>query len=224
MIPLVSLFPSAITVLFLLFASPPSPESKITPIIEARDTASALSLEGKHQEAIMWYEDAIMAGRRVVMQGMKKKSGNTAGKKSEEGAENIDGDGALSLLIELYRSSAWNRLAVPDIDGARREAWAACIHSQTIGDGSGKMEFRRIKAGAQAVMAAVSRAGDNPIGEMEAMKNLLELASGEGVEWESVIGDGSILGENGDGTAKSTEAMKNRIDELEKELQKRFGS
>eukprot|EP00568_Trieres_chinensis_P003555 CAMPEP_0183305204 /NCGR_PEP_ID=MMETSP0160_2-20130417/10027_1 /TAXON_ID=2839 ORGANISM="Odontella Sinensis, Strain Grunow 1884" /NCGR_SAMPLE_ID=MMETSP0160_2 /ASSEMBLY_ACC=CAM_ASM_000250 /LENGTH=222 /DNA_ID=CAMNT_0025468373 /DNA_START=71 /DNA_END=739 /DNA_ORIENTATION=- len=199
-----------------LFASSPSSpagDGPLAPAIEARDRADELFLQGKHAEAVMDYEDAIWLGRRAIVN-------------SEEETESDEDGAPVRFLVSLYRSSALNRLSMSDLDGARTEAWAACVHAQSLATtipGDAATAAAEAEVGAQAVMAAVCRAGDDAFGESQAWRRVLELtktAEGDG-ERDPLPGTGDI--EENEELPRSREAVEKRLGELDDKLKRKFG-
>lgn len=129
--------------------SPSSNDTRLTFAQEASAQAAELASEGCHEEAAPHFEDALTLGRKAAL------------KLHEEGGEK--GTGALDWLIGVFRASATNRLRLHDVDGARRDAWAACVFSQSA------------NVAALECLAEVCEASDDIIGHCQALKQILEL-------------------------------------------------
>ena len=81
----------------------------------------------------------------------------------EDGAD-IDGDSSpLDWLIALYRNSSLTRIKLQDVDGARKDAWGACLYSQN--EDIASLEC----------LAKVCEAGEDDMGQLMALKNILQL-------------------------------------------------
>ena len=104
---------------------------------------------GKEKDAIALYEDAMAFGRKSALA------------LQEVGAE--ESEEAMDWLISIYRSSAFVRLSIGDIEGARKDAWGACMFSQSMDIPS------------QECMAEVCKASGDDIGHVQALKRILEL-------------------------------------------------
>jgi hypothetical protein len=106
---------------------------------------------GKDEEAVRLYEDAMIFGRKAALA------------LHEDGAD-IDGDlSPLDWLIALYRNSSLTRIKLQDIDGARKDAWGACLYSQN--EDIASLEC----------LAKVCEAGEDDMGQLMALKNILQL-------------------------------------------------
>lgn len=98
---------------------------------------------------------------------------------------------ALDWLISVYRNSVKAKLQVNDVGGARSQAWAACVFSQN-------KDLSSIQ-----LMAEVCQASGDSIGEVQAIKQILEL---DGLD------EGQI----------NKQELEARLTSLEEELKTRF--
>ena len=121
---------------------------------DARDIsaeAAGVASAGRDEEAVRLYEDAMIFGRKAALA------------LHEEGAD-IDGDSSpLDWLIALYRNSSLTRIKLQDVDGARKDAWGACLYSQN--EDIASLEC----------LAKVCEAGEDDMGQLMALKNILQL-------------------------------------------------
>mmetsp|Transcript_38071 Transcript_38071/g.77470 ORF Transcript_38071/g.77470 Transcript_38071/m.77470 type:complete len:196 (-) Transcript_38071:1939-2526(-) len=136
-----------------LFAAPNSNNSErwINSLSTAKDISNEAADKvkaGRHREAAQLYEDAMLFGRKAALN-------------LHEGGD--DDGAALDWLIGLYRNSADVRLLLDDVEGARRDAWGACVFSQNEDIPS------------LDCLANVCKAGGDDIGQMQALKRILEL-------------------------------------------------
>ena len=104
---------------------------------------------GNEKEAIALYEDAMIFGRKSAL-ALHEVGANEA-------------NDAMDWLVSIYRSSALVRLNIGDIEGARKDAWGACMFSQSMDIPS------------QECMAEVCKASGDNIGHVQALKRIIEL-------------------------------------------------
>ena len=117
---------------------------------DARDIsaeAAGMASAGKDEEAVRLYEDAMIFGRKAALA------------LHEDGADTS----SLDWLIALYRNSSLTRIKLQDIDGARKDAWGACLYSQN--EDIASLEC----------LAKVCEAGEDDMGQLMALKNILQL-------------------------------------------------
>ena len=124
---------------------------------DARDIsveAAGMASAGKDEEAVRLYEDAMIFGRKAALA------------LHEDGAEtsvSSDGETPLDWLIALYRNSSLTRIKLQDVDGARKDAWGACLYSQN--EDIASLEC----------LEKVCEAGEDDMGQLMALKNILQL-------------------------------------------------
>jgi len=106
-----------------------------------------------YQSAVQLYEEAIQIGRNPAMALEEARSslGN-----------NHDSIKGINWLVDSFRNSCRARLALKDIDGARRDAFAATVFSQNM------------DADSHMCLAEVCRASSDTLGELQATKAAIE--------------------------------------------------
>ncbi|KAL7439632.1 hypothetical protein ACHAXM_006792 [Skeletonema potamos] len=119
-----------------------------------------LSIEAKaayeakdYQTAVQLYEEAIQIGRNPAMALEEARSSL---------GSNHDSIKGINWLVDSFRNSCRARLALKDIDGARRDAFAATVFSQNM------------DADSHVCLAEVCRASSDTLGELQATKAAIE--------------------------------------------------
>ncbi|KAL3780781.1 hypothetical protein HJC23_006719 [Cyclotella cryptica] len=112
----------------------------------------------QYQSAVDLYEEAVQNGRKpaIILQEAREKYGVTHEQESgfPEG---------LLWLVQAFRNSCRARLALGDVDGARRDAFAATVFSQNT------------DAASQECLADVCKESGDALGELQAVKASMEL-------------------------------------------------
>jgi len=176
-----------------LFAAPNSNNSErwINSLSTAKDISNEAADKvkaGRHREAAQLYEDAMLFGRKAALN-------------LHEGGD--DDGAALDWLdlIGLYRNSADVRLLLDDVEGARRDAWGACVFSQNE-------DIPSLEC-----LANVCKAGGDDIGQMQALKRILELDERKDTTSSSISGIGGT----------SMKEIQSTIAALDEKIKKKVG-
>ena len=103
-----------------------------------------------YQAAIQSYEDAIQIARNPAMALEEARA--------SVGGDNYDSVKGVNWLVDSFRNSCRARLALKDVDGARRDAFAATVFSQNT------------DADALMCLAEVCQASKDTMGELQATK------------------------------------------------------
>lgn len=106
-----------------------------------------------YQTAVQLYEEAIQTGRKPAMALEEARSLVDSKHESTKG---------VYWLVDSFRNSCRARLALKDIDGARRDAFAATVFSQNT------------DADAHMCLAEVCQASKDTLGELQATKAAIE--------------------------------------------------
>jgi len=119
--------------------------------LEATQEAKALVAAKKYQDAVTAYADALNLGRKSAIALQECNDTNLQAS-------------SLSWLVEVCSQSSQLQLEhLQNLDGARSDAWAACVFSK----------YRQVEP--LECMRKVCRAGEDAIGEYQAIQQLLEL-------------------------------------------------
>lgn len=102
-----------------------------------------------YQSAVQLYEEAIQTGRKPAMELEEARASVDSNHDSIKG---------VYWLVDSFRNSCRARLALKDIDGARRDAFAATVFSQSM------------DADAHMCLAEVCQASKDKMGELQATK------------------------------------------------------
>jgi len=103
-----------------------------------------------YQAAIQLYEDAIQIARNPAMALEEARA--------SVGGDNYDSVKGVNWLVDSFRNSCRARLALKDVDGARRDAFAATVFSQNT------------DPDAHMCLAEVCQASKDTMGELQATK------------------------------------------------------
>lgn len=122
---------------------------------EAADAAAS----GKNEEAARLYQDAMIFGRKAAL--ALHEHGIVLADSSFD--NKCDEESPLDWLIALYRDSALTRIQLDDVEGARKDAWGACLYSQNTDISS------------LECLAKVCEAGGDDMGRLMALKNVIQL-------------------------------------------------
>jgi tetratricopeptide (TPR) repeat protein len=106
-----------------------------------------------YQSAVQLYEEAIQIGRKPAMELEEARSSSFG---------DIHDNRGMSWLVDSFRNSCRSRLALKDIDGARRDAFAATVFSQNR------------DADSHICLASVCFASGDKLGELQAVKAAIE--------------------------------------------------
>ena len=142
-------------------------------LADARDistAAAAAAATGKTEEAVRLYQDAMIFGRKAALAlhehcssvddvDHDSDSSSSTTDKHNEG----DVESPLDWLVALYRDSALTRIQMNDVEGARKDAWGACLYSQNTDISS------------LECLANVCEAGGDDMGRLMALKNIIQL-------------------------------------------------
>ncbi|KAL9183868.1 hypothetical protein ACHAXT_004724 [Thalassiosira profunda] len=109
--------------------------------------------EKQYQSAVDLYTEAIESGRKpaLLLQDARDAAGSTSN--TDEGYPS-----GVQWLVTSFKNACRARLALKDIDGARRDAFAATVFSQNL------------DPDAHECLAEVSAASGDSIGELQATK------------------------------------------------------
>ena len=129
---------------------------------EAADAAAS----GKTEEAVRLYQDAMIFGRKAAL--ALHEHGSVVDDAVDDSDcsssdNNDDEESSLDWLIALYRDSASTRIQLDDVEGARKDAWGACLYSQNTDISS------------LECLAKVCEAGGDDMGRLMALKNIIQL-------------------------------------------------
>ena len=128
---------------------------------EAADAAAS----GKTEEAVRLYQDAMIFGRKAAL-ALHEHGDAAVGDAVDSDCSsdnNGDEESPLDWLIALYRDSALTRIRLDDVEGARKDAWGACLYSQNTNISS------------LECLAKVCEAGGDDMGRLMALKNIIKL-------------------------------------------------
>lgn len=106
-----------------------------------------------YQTAVQLYEEAIQTGRKPAMALEEARASVDSNHDSTKG---------VYWLVDSFRNSCRARLALKDIDGARRDAFASTVFSQNT------------DADAHMCLAEVCQASKDTLGELQATKAAIE--------------------------------------------------
>jgi hypothetical protein len=149
--------------------------------------------KGQYKDAVPLYAQAIDMGRKPALAlHEEQQQGETTTSKSTSSS-------SLEWLLQLYCSSCRTRLKVDDVQGARGEAWAACVFSQNK------------NVDCLQCMLQVCEASGDALGQMQTLQQLLELTTTR----TSTAGD--------DEQADKRQEMVAKLAELKLELANQFG-
>ena len=128
---------------------------------EAADAAAS----GKTEEAVRLYQDAMIFGRKAALALHEHGDAAVGDAVDSDSSSDNNGDeeSPLDWLIALYRDSALTRIQLDDVEGARKDAWGACLYSQNTDISS----LERL--------AKVCEAGGDDMGRLMALKNIIKL-------------------------------------------------
>ena len=112
----------------------------------------------KYQSAIELYEEAIQNGRKPAMALQQAREEYT--KNAFESSERYPA--GLDWIVTTFRNSCTSRLQLGDIDGARRDAFAATVFSQNN------------DAASHECLADVCKESKDALGEYQAVKSAIE--------------------------------------------------
>jgi hypothetical protein len=156
---------SAVVAAFLFAGSSPD-ETNVArwqqSLSDARDIsaeAAEAAASGNTEEAVRLYEDAMIFGRKAAVALHER---GVVGDASDSDLS-VDDESPLDWLIGIFRDSALMRIQLDDIDGARKDAWGACLYSQNADIAS------------LECLAKVCEAGGDDMGRLMALKNILQL-------------------------------------------------
>jgi (2Fe-2S) ferredoxin len=110
-----------------------------------------------YQSAVELYEEAIQNGRKPAMILQEARE-----KRATSETESLGYPAGLTWLVQSFRNSCRSRLALGDIDGARRDAFAATVFSQNT------------DAASQECLADCCKASGDAMGEWQAVKASIE--------------------------------------------------
>ena len=161
---------SAAVAAFLFAGSPSSPDDvgrwqqSLSDAREISAEAAGAAASGKNEEAVRLYEDAMVFGRKAAL-ALHEHGRSVEGDAvdSDSSSDNIDEESPLDWLIALYRNSALTRIRLDDVEGARKDAWGACLYSQNTDVVS------------LECLAKVCDAGGDDMGQLMALKNIIQL-------------------------------------------------
>ena len=114
-----------------------------------------------YQSAVDLYTDAIESGRKPAMLLQEARAAAAAVASNDDESENQSTEGyplGVQWLVTSFKNSCRARLFVKDVDGARRDAFAATVFSQNY------------DAAAHECLAEVSAASSDKLGELQALK------------------------------------------------------
>jgi len=122
--------------------------------LEVTQEAKALVAAKRYQDAVTTYADALNLGRKsaIALQELPECSDT-----------NLQASSLLWLVEVCCQSSELQLEHLRNLDGARSDAWAACVFSK----------YRQVEP--LECMRKVCRAGEDAIGEYQAIQRLLEL-------------------------------------------------
>jgi len=156
---------SAVVAAFLFAGSSPD-ETNVArwqqSLSDARDIsaeAAEAAASGNTEEAVRLYEDAMIFGRKAAVALHER---GVVGDSSDSDLS-VDEESPLDWLIGIFRDSALMRIQLDDIDGARKDAWGACLYSQNA-------DITSLEC-----LAKVCEAGGDDMGQLMALKNILQL-------------------------------------------------
>lgn len=110
------------------------------------------------QSAIELYEEAIQNGRKPAMALQEAREKYHSTKNTEEEGY----PASLDWIVQTFRNSCRSKLAIGDIDGARRDAFASTVFSQN-----------NDAASHECLAEVCNRSGDE-LGEYQAIKAAIE--------------------------------------------------
>ncbi|KAL3780083.1 hypothetical protein ACHAW5_004567 [Stephanodiscus triporus] len=136
--------------------------------------ANAAYESREYELAINSYADAIESGRKpaVLLQQAREEAargvGGGTGATSDDDDDDVDGGGGgypagLRWLVDSLKNSCRSRLSLRDVDGARRDAFAATVFS------------RNSDPDAHECLAEVCAASNDALGEMQGLKSASRL-------------------------------------------------
>lgn len=157
--------------------------------------ANAFVERGQYNDAIPLYEQAINMGRKPALALYEEQQADSMTSTSESTSTST-----LEWLIQLYCSSCRARLQVDDVQGARGEAWAACVFSKNQ------------NIDCLECMLQVCEATGDALGQLQALQQILELTAGTN---PSTDGDEEQVA--------NRQKMVAKLAELKQELSNQFG-
>mmetsp|Transcript_13469 Transcript_13469/g.27286 ORF Transcript_13469/g.27286 Transcript_13469/m.27286 type:complete len:319 (-) Transcript_13469:2002-2958(-) len=109
-----------------------------------------------YEKAVELYQDAIENGRKpaLILQEIRDARGNESGSEMQQ----YGYPAGLRWLVESFRNSCRSKLALGDVDGARRDAFAATVFSKNA------------DASAHECLAEVCAKSGDALGELQALK------------------------------------------------------
>jgi hypothetical protein len=114
-----------------------------------------------YQLAVELYTDAIESGRKPAMMlheaRIKFRDDDVVGGNLDDEASNSE-EGTVQWLVTSFKNSCRSRLVLKDVDGARRDAFAATVFS------------RSLDADAHECLAEVCAASSDALGELQGIK------------------------------------------------------
>mmetsp|Transcript_23192 Transcript_23192/g.32391 ORF Transcript_23192/g.32391 Transcript_23192/m.32391 type:complete len:220 (+) Transcript_23192:176-835(+) len=206
----------------ILLASSSSPQNRYERLISTFEMAHEVPQEADdilsdkndnndktkfYQDAVQLYEEAIMLGRKPAValyeleqeqQDDNKDESDSSG--SSSSSSKSSSSCTLEWLIDLYCKSASAKMEINDMDGARGEAWAATVFSKNA-------YFPAIQC-----MEKVCEASGDMIGQISALKQMLDLIKTTSTEGESF--DNKV-------NADEKDAMLTKLQILETKLMKK---
>jgi hypothetical protein len=161
--------PAITAILLTASSNDKSPlEQRLSMCYDYAKEANEFVEKGQYTDAVPLYEQAINMGRKPAL----------AFHEQQQQQQQVDmpskSTSTLEWLIQLYCSSCRTRLKVDDVQGARGEAWAACVYSQN-------QNVECLKC-----MLQVCEASDDVLGQIQTLQQILELtcstaSAGDGV-------------------------------------------
>lgn len=112
-----------------------------------------------YQSAVELYEDAINTGRKPAIALEEARAAYTSNKDDKEKYGYPPG---LTWVVTSFKNSCRARLALGDIDNARRDAFASTVFSQNM------------DADAHECLAEVCKASGDTLGELQAVKAAID--------------------------------------------------
>ena len=183
-------------------------------------TGYELSLEAQeaydaknYQIAVDIYTDAIENGRKGAMTLQEARSAiiDTVTANDTETEQSNSYPEGVRWLVKSFKNSCRSRIALKDVDGARRDAFAATVFSQNL------------DADAHECLAEVCAASSDALGEMQSLKSAIKQYGRMEQEYSKPL-PGSDAPARADAVKKRTHAASRkrelgfRVAKLEREL------
>ena len=118
------------------------------------EEAKELASQEDHEQATKVYREGLHLGRSQVLRLQE-----------ESAATDDDPTMAFDWLIASYCASSTCQLQAGNVNGARSDAWAACVFTQNTNEQ------------ALQVMLKVCRAADDKFGELSTLKSIVALGT-----------------------------------------------